>query len=336
MKVKEMRKLAENIEKGKIRTLKSKDEFQFKCTACGKCCFNNDVMVNIYDLVRLRNAVRLPTQELMKRKLVNFYLGSSSGLPILAINFQKAGDKATRCPFLASAIHFKELEKRLKIKGKNKEQIEQLLKEHRKNPDKIHKYLEGIKIDRWLCAVHKQRPIICRLFPLGRIKRLDRDGKLEKETFILQKKTDWCPGWKEKHKYTLKSFLDECDFWHFKEGSDKSYSVLERLLSSGFFAATKDNKNAKIKPKFEESSPVLKFLGNLIYNFDSINYFSKDERVVKTISGDVSHEDFMYVVEKVGKIVDFFIKSYMTSKDEGNLQGLEQFMNKVNPKGGEK
>lgn len=320
MRIDEMKKFVKDIDSGKVRTLKLQDKFQFKCTACGKCCFNNDVIVNIYDLVRLRNAVKLQTQEILKGNFVNFYLGPTSGLPILTINFQKLGEKVTRCPFLAPAIHFNEVIKKLKIKTKR--EGKKFMEEYRKNPRKLYKDLDGVKIERWLCAVHKHRPMICRLFPLGRIKRLDKKLKLEKEVFIIQNKVNWCPGWKEKYEYTLKSFLDECEFWHYKEGSDKSHAIMNLIMKSGFFALTKDNKTNKVKPLFKTDSPVLKFIGNLIYNFDSINYFSKDKRIVGTIYKDVSHKDFMYVIEKVEKIVDYFIQAY-------TKRNLESFMSLI-------
>ena len=114
-----MKKLMKDIHSGKQRTLKLQDKFQFKCTACGKCCFNNnEILLNIYDLVRLRNATKIPTQEIFKNNFVNFYLGYSSGLPALTLNPRKVSSKLTKCPFLSPAIHVNEVIKRLKTKAK--------------------------------------------------------------------------------------------------------------------------------------------------------------------------------------------------------------------------
>ena len=330
-----MKELAKKFNSGKQKTLKLQDKFQFKCTACGKCCFNNDILINIYDLIRLRNATKLSTNEILGKNFTNFYLGSSSGLPVLTINFQESDDGVTKCPFLTPAINIDEVIKKLKAKAKTSKERKELMEKYKKNPKELHKDLEGVKIDRLLCVVYKHRPMVCRLFPLGRIKILSKDGKVKKESFILQDKIDWCAGWETKHKYTLKSFLDGCEFWHYKEGSDKSYEVFERLISSGFFATTKDNKNSKPGPKFKKDSDIVMFIGNLIYNFDSFNYFSKDKRVIKTISGKASHEDFIYVVEKVKKIVDFFIKSYQQAESKKDFNNIRKFMEKMN-EGGEK
>ena len=146
MKVDEMKKLAERIDKGKERTFRLTDKFKFRCIECGKCCFNNDVLVNVYDLIRVRNALRLPTQEIFKKEYVNFYLGPSSGLPVLAINFLKFGQDVRKCPFVFPAINFEVAVKYLERKkeGYNREN---LVKELKENPTKLAERLEGIKIE---------------------------------------------------------------------------------------------------------------------------------------------------------------------------------------------
>jgi len=332
MRVDDLKKLAKDVKTGKMKTLRPGDEFQFKCAACGKCCFNNDIIVGIYDLVRLRNALKLPTQEIIKKGFLKFYLGASSGLPILTIDYQQINSKVTRCPFLTPAIHFDEVMKGLNIKVKNSKERKKLIEEYKKDPKQIYENLKGTKINTWLCGIYEHRPIICRLFPLGRIKEINQNLKTVKEKFILQEKTDWCSGWKTKHKHTLKSFLNECEFSHFKEGSDKSHETLDLLLESGFFASTKDNENSKVKALFKKDSSALMFIGNLIYNFDSINAFSQDKKVVKTIHKDCSHQDFMYVVERVNFIINHFIKLFGSK----NLQekDFNQFINNF-LKGGE-
>ena len=317
MKTEELKILAKNISAGKIKTLKPDDKFQFKCAACGRCCHNTDVMVGIYDLIRLRNATKLTTQELLKKGLITFYLGSSSGLPILIINFSQISKGFERCPFLVPGINFKEISKKLNIKSESEKR--EMFKKFKNNPKQLLKDLDGIKIERWLCSIHKNRPIICRLFPLGRLKQYSKGSKDFKEQFFLQKKTGSCVGWKTKEKQTLKSFLDDADFWQSKEGSDKSHEVFDLFLKSGFFASTKDNKKGKVKAIFKNDSPILMFAANLIYNFDSINSFSQDERVIKTIYEKGNHQDFMYVVEKVNFAVNQFVALYKKQ----NLQGKD-------------
>ena len=334
MKEKEMKKLLKDLDKGKHKCLKPDDKFQFKCTACGKCCFNQNIVLSIYDVIRLRTSLQISTKEIFKKNFVNLQIGYSSGLPILTINFKQFSENFTACPFLVPAVRVKDAFKRLVGEAKTREEREKLLDEYKENPKKLQKDLKGAKIDRWLCSVHKNRPMICRLYPLGRIKVMDKNGKFVEEKMILQEKEDWCPGWKQKHEYTLKSFLDECEFWHYKEGSDKSHAVLENLITKGFVALTKDNKKAKIKPLFKENSKVLMFIANLLYNFDSFNYFSRDKKVVETIyNANSTHKDFMYVLNKVDRLVNFFINSF--TKEFVNEDLTDQILNNFIKGGGE-
>jgi len=84
------------------------------------------------------------------------------------------------------------------------------------------------------------------------------------------------------------------------------------------------------------------FAANLIYNFDSINYFSQDKRVMKTIYEKSTHEDFLYVVKKINKVVGYFIKMFTQqnikekdftsklSKKEYSISGIcQECQNKI-------
>jgi len=325
MKIDELKKISEDIKTKKIKILKSTDKFQFKCTACGKCCFNIDVMISIYDLIRLRNALKLPTQEILKKGFIILCIGTSSGIPISIINFKKVNSLVTKCPFLSPVINFNDVIERLNKDISDEKTRKILIEKYRKNPKQIFKDFNGIKIDRWLCSIHKHRPNICRLYPLGRFKQYKKGSKLFTEKIFLQNKTDWCPGWKTKEKQTLKSFLDNSEFWHYKEGSDKSHAILNQLLLLGYIARTEDNKNEKVKPLFNRDSSIMMFIGNLLYNFDSINFFSKDKRVKKTIYGKCEHKDFMYVLEKVSTIIDYFIK--YSKKGTFDKNDFKKFIN---------
>jgi len=142
----------------------------------------NDIMMSVYDLVRLRHAVRLSTQDIIEKNFVRFYLGPSSGLPVLTLNSKLTPKKA------------------IKILEKNKAEL-----------------------------------------------------------------------------------------WQYQQGTAKSSAIVNLLILSGFFASTKSNKKAKPRPRFKIDSPALMFIGNLLYNFDSFNYFSNDKRVVQTIDGNPTH-----------------------------------------------
>lgn len=338
MNLDDQKQLAEEVTKGTRKTLNMTDKFKFECIGCGKCCFNNDIVVNLYDLIRLRHGLKQPTQEILRQNFLSLYIGPSSGLPIISLNFKKLNDAGfTCCPFLVPAVDFNDVVARLKELSKGDEaKFKELLEQYKTNPKQLGKDLAGVKVGKWLCMVHDDRPIICKLFPCGRLQQIDRKTKEAKEDFILQDSEEdkkFCPGWNSQKEQTLADFLATQDFWHSKEGSATFTQVLDTLVSSGFFASTSDNKDGKDKPMFQQDSKVIMFLGNLLYNFDSFNAFSQDPRTVKTIyDKDATQEDFMYVENKVFNVIKEFVG--MMKKQTPNETDFQLFINSLT-KGGE-
>jgi len=310
----EREKFIDKVSKGKLKPLKPADKFQFECQACGRCCFENAVLLTTYDVVRLRNSLKLTTTEILKKDLVNLYIGHSSGLPILSINFVKAkGAKITKCPFLTPVFRAKDMEKIMGKKIEGESGLNEFRQECLKNPDKLFKQLDKVRVKQWICGVYPDRPIICRLFPLGRAKKFDKDWGAIQEEFYLQEKTDWCKGWETKESQTLKSFFKKAEIDNFREGSDAFQKMLGQLTKNELFVHTKDNKGGIFK---EDDKGVL-LIGNLLYNFDSFTPFSEDPAVARTIYDDhVSHEQFMDVVSKVDNLLDKVIT--------GSFEGLKR------------
>jgi Fe-S-cluster containining protein len=338
MNIDEQKKLAKEVSEGKRKHLNMSDTFQFECTGCGKCCFNNDIIVNTYDLIRLRHGLKKTTQEILREDCLNFYIGPSSGLPIVSINFKKLNEGFTCCPFLVPALNLEEVMKRIgEIAKGDKVKMEQMLEDYKKDPSLFKKDLEGIKVDRWLCLVHNDRQIICRLYPCGRFQEVDKKKKEVKEHFIIQDDEEskkFCPGFNSKKSISLADYLATQDFWHSREGSAIFTQIVDLLVTSGFFVATNDNKKGSDKPLFQKDSKVMMFVGNLLYNFDSFNAFSHDPRVVKTIyDKDATQEDFIYVINKVFDVVKEFTS--MMTKEKPDELAFQQFINSLT-KGGEK
>jgi Fe-S-cluster containining protein len=192
----------------------------------------------------------------------------------------------------------------------NKEEMKKLIEQIKTDPKNAAKILSGIKIDRWVCSIHKNRPIICRLYPCGRFQQIEKKTGEREEMFMLQ--TDqkgFCPGFEEKETTTLKDYLSSQKFGEHQEGSNLFSKILNLLTSNGFYAMTEENKNSDIKPLFSPNSHVIVFLGNLIYNFDSFNTFSEDPRVIKTIYDENStQDDFLYVENKIFDVVKGFVE----------------------------
>jgi Fe-S-cluster containining protein len=312
MNIDEQKKLVTDVKSGKQKTIGMNDKFKFDCTMCGKCCFNNEVLMNSYDMIRLRHALGFTTQEIIQNQLVNLYIGPSSGLPVLTINFKQDMGKLTKCPFLSPALKIENVIAKIQETIKDKDQLEKIKEEYKKDPKNLLKYMQGISIDRWLCAVHADRPLICRFFPCGRIKEVDRDNNQTKESWIFQEEAkDYCPGMSTNKEQTLADFLTASNFKQFDEGSAKFQLLMKRLVESGFFAATDDNKDSKDMPLFKTNSVPMVVIGNVLYNFDSFKFFSEDERVKKTITDKVvKHEEYMYVFGKICSMIETLISKY--------------------------
>lgn len=328
MEPEEAKKIAEELEAGKRKKLQPNDKIQFKCQACGRCCWNISILLNPYDIIRLRNSLKLPTQKLLEKKFISFHVGPSSGLPVCTINFTEIEKGVTRCPLLAPAIQVGEMMKHFKKKGIGKKQLSG------KSPEEISKMMEGMKIDRWLCAVHKNRPLVCRFFPLGRIIKIDTKTKEKENIFFNQECPPWCGGCKVKEKQTVKDFLDKAEFYHYDEGSAKWQEILELLIREGFLAKTKDGIASKDKAIFKKDSKILFLIANLLYNFDSFFYLSKDKRATDTIlKDDAAQEDFMYVLFKIESLIKMMIELFKKYGSEDKL--ISHLSNTFNKKGGQ-
>jgi len=310
MNIESLKKMSKDFEKGKLHLLQPSSKFKFDCTLCGKCCLDTSVVVNTYDMLRLRQGLRLSTTEIFGKQLVNLQIGANSKLPVLSINFQG------KCPFLAPAINVKEAFAKVynkKITDISSEDVEKFRLFTKENPLKARKLFEGLKINKFLCALHKHRPLVCRFYPIGRIKECDQKKKVVKETWLLQDKKEdkeFCPGFKSKKEWTLAKWLEDIEFKNYDEGSKAFLEIFDLLIK---------NKINKLK----ENSPVLHIIGNLLYNFDSFNFCSKDIVAVKTIySPKTTQEDFIYIMNKVKKS----IKTVCSSIKELGIAELEKRM----------
>jgi Fe-S-cluster containining protein len=333
MNIDQQKKLVEGMANGTERILKPGDKFKFRCTGCGMCCFNIDVMVNGYDLIRLRNALHLSTQEILNKKYLAFHLGPSSGLPILTINFEELKPGLSKCPFLSPAINGEELLKKLKVEAKTDAEYQEKLKALQDNPQEIFKHAN---IDKWLCTVHKNRPIICRLFPCGRIQKVDKKTNKIEENYILQKNNIGCPGYAEDFEQSIDDFIIKQEIPNYKEGSNAYTEILFYLSEIGFLLKTEDNEKNIPAPMYNEnfSAPLL-FLANILFNFDSFNMFSKDERVVKTINDkNATHEDFMYVLSKINFAVKEFTRIMKKATTTTDLKEIANLFSKGGEKNG--
>ena len=124
----------------------------------------------------------------------------------------------------------------------------------------------------------------------------------------------------------LQRFLAETKNYQSKDVSTNFGGLIDKLIKSGFFIPTK--RNDRKKAVLKKGSKVFSILGNIMYNFDSFNYFSNDERVLKTINDPkVTQSDFMYIANKIDALVLHLIKLH--KKYKGDDDTIMQFINKI-------
>ncbi len=203
-----------------------------------------------------------------------------------------------------------------------------ITKKNKSNPKR------ELKIEKWLCSVYQDRPIACRFFPCGRTKNINKKTGEVKKTFFLQEAGEFCPGFKQEKEQTLRQYLKDAEFKHYDEGSTKFASLMEKLLTSGFFIPTK--KNDKKKAALKKDSGVFLTLANIMYNFDSFNYFSDDKRVLKTINDPkATQKDFLYVADKIETLISYLIELFKRHDHYGNddiiMKLIKSYTNKKAP-----
>jgi Fe-S-cluster containining protein len=260
------------------------DTFKFKCTQCGKCCFNNEIALNIYDVIRLRHSLKKPTHFILKNEYLNFYIGQFSGIPVVSLNFIENKENEMRaCAFYD---------------------------------------------DRVGCIVHKDKPIICKLYPLGRLQSIDVKTNEIEEIFVLQddKETkNFCDGFSCKEKISVKDYLDSQDFSVSQEGSKIFTQIINFLSVNSFYAETSSNKDNKIKAFLKDKQDMLILLGNIMFNFDSFPSFQNDPIVIKTIEDtNATQEDFLYVMNKVFDVIKEFVN--VAKKKEYDFEDYDRFI----------
>jgi Fe-S-cluster containining protein len=121
----------EDIEAGIIKKLNNEDKFKFTCTVCGECCRNrdNEITVFPYEMFNLCKALNMKSQEVVE-KHCKFYVGDNSGIPYFTIRFKEVGT------------------------GDNSYTVCSLLRKQ-----------DGV----FKCMVHEYKPLVCALYPLGRL-----------------------------------------------------------------------------------------------------------------------------------------------------------------------
>lgn len=287
MNIENAKELLNDIDTGKIKTLKQNSTFKFTCTMCGQCCFKRDVIINIYELVRMRNALGLTTSELFKKDFITVFTGSESGLPLCMISMDKL------CPFLAPAYLAENI--------------------------KIAKDLKKPTTN-YICSINKHKPMMCRLYPLGRIIKMDKDSDKMSSKFVLLEEPVCKKAFENGKEWTLKEWLEDIEFKHYSEGSANFANLIKFIDDKGF------NANAKTG-KLKKDGSLLKIIKIMLYDFDLSPAMLNNKVVQKTLKDkNATHEDFMYVTELITNQVKSFI-DFAGDKIEAGERVINRLIN---------
>ena len=161
------------IKKNKFLTKKS--NFNFKCNACGRCCYNQEIILNTYDILRLRREFEKPTV-IVLNKYCEVYPGPNSKMPVCLLKFIKVPNtNIDICPFLKPEF-YKEIDEIIEVCNSREEIQEKAAKIIQRN-------MEGGKTKK-ICSIHKNSPEVCKLYPLGRGLIFDKKTKKAKTKYF--------------------------------------------------------------------------------------------------------------------------------------------------------
>lgn len=200
--------------------LKMEDTFTFDCRACGNCCRDReDILLSPYDLFRGAKCLDINTQEFFD-KYCETYLGPSSGIPLVRLLPKPIIKTLYRIP-------------------------------------PPHSTACPLLAHDGKCKIHKAKPTVCALFPLGRYIKIDQKTG-EKELCYYQQNGS-CRGQSNTKKHTVSGWLADFDL----EDSEQAF-----LMWSDFTAYAGD-----LMRQFKKASDNMKqTIYQAFFIFTYLNY----------------------------------------------------------------
>ncbi|MDA8186962.1 MAG: YkgJ family cysteine cluster protein [Dehalococcoidales bacterium] len=251
MNTRDLERLYRDVEQGKIPFLAQGDEFKWSgCTMCGLCCFDIDILLNPYDILRLRRHLSCTTSDLIQRGLVEIFPGGNSGLPLAMIKFRKVDKKTSLCPFLAPVVDGEKL--RELTKGKEKPSPEDL---------------EAARIPKRLaCGIYSARPAVCRSSPLGRMSVRSKDGEGTRNLFY-QPPTAFCPACQGEGRVKGAKWIEDNGVQPYWDASERFQNIFSTLFENGLV----------LKEGGDRAVAILwNLAAGILYDFDSLDFVTKE------------------------------------------------------------
>ncbi|THB64825.1 MAG: YkgJ family cysteine cluster protein [Desulfovibrio sp.] len=169
--------------------IKPGESFRFAChpdVACfNACCADLNLMLTPYDVLRLRRALDMPSQEFIETHAqVSAY--PDTGYPAMHLKMNEAA--ALACPFVTE---------------------------------------QG-------CSVYGHRPGACRTYPVGRAAKLDHEGNLVEQFFLVRE--DHCKGFEDNQEWTTDSWRLDQDITRYNQANDRYMKLLFRQKGNGLIS----------------------------------------------------------------------------------------------------
>jgi len=259
----QLQRIAESVQNGTLWKLGIDDSFRFTCKQCGRCCVNNTIIVNTYDVIRMRNTLKMTTCEMVANDLLSFNVGPNSGMPIATIRFRQISDDLRVCPFLAPVYQAKSLD-----------DLKSRIRKGSINTKGLVRAKNCDGEDIFLCSIHPDKPFRCRAYPLGRIFE-HNDSVIDianaQSFWFHVDLPDHCNGSNTDH--TVREWIESQGMREYLETSVRCTSMLEKIAKADIIR--------------NEDASALAFM--VLYNFDSIVKAMSDEDTLSFIEKSVDY-----------------------------------------------
>ena len=251
MNTEQLERLYKDVQQGKVPFLAQKDNLKWSgCTMCGRCCFDIDILLNPYDILKLRRHLGCTTSDLIERGLVEIFPGGNSGLPLAMITFHKVDEETSLCPFAAPVVDGAKL--RELAKGKDKLTIEDL---------------EVVRIPKRLaCGVYPARPAVCRSSPLGRMSIRSKEGDDTRNLFY-QPPIPSCPACQGEGQVKVAKWIEDNDVQPYWDASERFQNLFPTLFDNGL--VLKEGGDRAVGMLWNLAAGVL-------YDFDALDLVTKE------------------------------------------------------------
>ena len=243
-----------------LQIVDKEGSINFKCDGCrdgkSECCTNrDDILIAPYDMYKMQKGLNRTYDEIVDKGYVKHTLGADSKIPILILQNNYTYDGEKICKFL----------KRIDIDGQKK---------------------RG-------CSIHKFKPSVCELFPLGRFTKIDKTTKDKKMYYVLQ---DTSCGIAEDNVIKIRDWALDID------NSERAFLQFNDFLSALHKKINVKNLMVSKQIPNEEKKIFVASYFTTLYSYDTNNDFFEQFDVRSEIVLKIA-ENFTKTLKKYDKSI---------------------------------